>query len=237
LASPHDTMQESDISAKFNQILKEISNNIGKIMGTRPYIAIVDYTGCIWQYDAPLEQFIEFIQNFVLSNFHLLKIGDHSLPLGGLNLAFFKISQKAMIIIYTLKGLSGQLLSFKQKMFEWSDRIDALLSDLQPPQVTPVQITSPSATHNDMAAKSPTIAAPKPPTRDKKRGLKTVPILTKKLTGKEKFSLDVAHILELCDGHHTVLEMAEETGFPLLKINDIIRTYQKKGWISLKRIV
>jgi len=217
---------------QFHIVAKDISTQLGKSLVTRPYIAIIDLLGVTRYCDEPLEQFLDFMQNFIRSNFNLLQIGDHSLPLGSVNLAFFKASSKAMIVIYTVKGLAGQLLSFKSKMFEWTDQIEALLGDLEFPAPA-----IPTETRTIGIQNEPEIQAAAPPPPPTKRGLKTVPFLTKKLTGKEKFSIEVAQILQACDGEHSVQDICSETGYPLLKINDIIRTYQKKNWITLKRIV
>ncbi len=222
-------MQNSQ-EEQFRLIAKEITTDLGKLLVTRPYVAIIDMLGYVHYFDEPLEQFLEFTQNFVKSNFNLLEVGDHSLPLGGVNLAFFKASSKAMIVMYTVKGLTGQLLAFKAKMFEWTERIEALLGDLEfPAPAIPTETTTIGV------VSEPEVAAAPP--RPKKRGMKTVPFLTKQLSGKEKFSIDVAQILQLCNGDNTVQDICDETGYPLLKINDIIRTYQKKKWIALKRIV
>lgn len=234
LESNRNSTQEN-IVYEFQTIAKEIVGFVGKLLSTRPYVAIVDFMGNIWFTDAPLEQFIEFIQNFVMANFNLLQIGEHSLPLGGINLAFFKVSPKAMIVLYTIKGLTGQLLSFKSQMFHWSERIEALLAHFvieAPTDLTSRTAESTSYTSEPTEQETQTAQTPL-----MERGTRSVPVLTKELSGKEKFSIDVVQVLQLCDGNHSVSQIAEETGYPLLKINDIIRNYQKKKWITLKRLV
>ena len=229
----------SAYNSSFEEIAREIVKDVGTQLVTRPYLSIVDFTGNIHYIDDPLASFTEFIHNFVKSNFYLLTVGDHSLPLGGVNLAFFKVSDKAMIVIYTVKGLSGQLLAFKTKMFDYSAKIDALLGHITPAEPaapTPAVTTQTSETASYSTYET-TPAAPAPAPPPKKRGLRTVPTLTRELTGKEKFPIEVAQVLNFCDGKHSVKDICEKTGYTLLKINEIIRTYQKKKWVELKRIL
>ena len=75
------------------------------------------------------------------------------------------------------------------------------------------------------------------PTKTIKKGVKMVPILKKKLSSKEKFSVEGARILGLCDGRHSVDDICEETKYSRLKVNDVIREHQKKDRIEVKRIL
>ena len=236
MSSTHGNPSLTDEQA-FYAIAQEITRYLGKVLASRPYIAIADLTGTIHYIDSSLERFSEFIQNFVRTNFNLLRPGDHSLPLGGVNLAFFKVSEKAMVILYTVKGLSGQLLAFKTKMFEWTSKIEILLKDVivaAEPTVFTAEILTVEPKTTISGAKTTSAEPPRP---EKRRGLKTVPVLRKKLTGKEKFSIEIATILQYCDGNYTITQIRDATGYPLLKINEVIRMYQKKNWIELKRVV
>ena len=231
----------------FETIAKDILTNVGKLLATRPYIAITDMSGSVLFIDAPLEIYAKFIQNFVANNFHLLQLGDHSLPLGGVNLAFFKVSDKAIIVLYTVKGITGQLLAFKGKMFEWTTRIDQLMGGPATPllpQQPPFQVTSSVAVPQVIASvanattvESTTLSSAGPATATTKAGLKTVPFLMKKLTGKEKFPLEDAQILQFCDGTNSIEDICAKTGYARLKVDQVIREYQKRKWIELKRIV
>jgi hypothetical protein len=213
----------------FYSIVKEILATFGQIFVSRPYFSIIDMAGTIHYIDQPLEQFSEFIQNFTKDNFNLLNVGDHSLPLGGINLGFFKISPKTMIIIHTQKGPSGQLLSFKVKMFEWAPRIDKLIGDIST-VVSRVQIAE-SSEEGEPGVLPETLS------KEKVAGLKTVPVLIKNLSGKEKFPIEEAEILQFCDGKHAVETICTETGYPRLKVDEIIRRYQKKKWIEIRRVI
>lgn len=215
----------------FFNIAKEISSNFGTLLGTRPYIAIVDGTGAIRFIETALEKFSEFITNFVRTNFSLLNKGDHSLPLGGVNLAFFKISEKAMIVIYTVKGRSGQLLAFKAKMDNWTKPIDDLIGDIEL-IAPPIQISDGTT----IIESEPEVLKPKKPKISKPTGIRIIPVLKKDISGK-KFPLEVANILQYCDGNHSIDEICKKTQYPRLKVDEVIRTYQKKKIIELKRII
>lgn len=255
----------------FEEIAKDILAALGRLLATRPYIAITDSNGTIRFIDPPLELYAKFIQNFVYNNFNLLGVGDHSLPLGGVNLAFFKLSPIALVVLYTMKGVTGQLLSFKAKMFEWSGRIDQLISGVvttipapqaqtasSEPLAYPTSTAYPPSTQyppspaypastpeaaSPTYAPSPASTAPSSTSASElaapstKAGLKSVPFLIKKLTGKEKFPLEEAQILQFCDGTNSIEDICAKTGYARLKVDEVIRDYQKKKWIELKRIV
>jgi len=226
----------------YEAIAKDILANIGKLLATRPYIAITDAKGTIQYTDAPLEIYAKFIQSFVNDNFHLLQIGDHSLPLGGVNLAFFKMSSKSMVILYTVRGVTGQLLSFKARMPEFQARIDQLIGGLIeiPTPIQEPHIYSPlgpSVSADIRSTVSKTLNSTGAVASATKAGLKTVPFLMRKLTGKEKFPLEDAQILQFCDGTNGLEDICAKTGYNRLKVDEVIRDYQKKKWIELKRIV
>jgi len=59
----------------------------------------------------------------------------------------------------------------------------------------------------------------------------------KEMTGKEKFKIDTAKVLELCDGTNSIEEIAEKTNLPKLKVDMIIKQFEKKGWIKISRVI
>jgi hypothetical protein len=44
-------------------------------------------------------------------------------------------------------------------------------------------------------------------------------------------------ILQLCDGTHTIEDICKATKFSQLKVDLVLRDYQKKNVIELKRVV
>lgn len=203
--------------------------NFGKTLVSRPYIAIIDALGNLHYKDSTyLDPHLNFVQNFIKDNFKLLAPGDHSIPLGGVNLAIFKISPKASIVIFTPKGFSGQLLSFKAMMFDWSTKIDDLVGD----------VVIPSDVGKSTPIKEPDLQ-PSSDTAEKEvdKGFKKIPFLLKKVDEKAKFPIEVAKVLQFCDGTHSIDEICAETGFPKVKINHILKEYQMKKWIEFKKIL
>jgi hypothetical protein len=211
-------------------IVKDISSLFGTILGARPYLAIIDGAGIFHYIDTPLEEYEEFVKTFTTSNFHLLRPGDHSLPLGGINLAFFKISKKVMIVLYTKKGRAGQLLAFKSQMDKWAPQIDELVGEVEI-LAPPIQIPT------EHVEEEPELIQEESEIQVKSHGLRTIPSLIRELTGKEKFPLDVATIFQYCDGEHSIEEICQLTDYPRLKVDNIIRKYQKKKWIDVKRVL
>ncbi|MDD1779314.1 MAG: hypothetical protein LUQ65_14195 [Candidatus Helarchaeota archaeon] len=213
----------------FYDICREIEGIFGKIFAARPYIAIIDAQGNVMYTEPQLDPHLAYIQNFIKTNFSLLNVGDHSIPLGGVNLAFFKVSPKAVIAMFTQKGFTGQLLAFKSRMLEWSQKIDELIGEIVTP-ITPVYVHA-DGESEVLESVSPgsavTIA----------QSYKKIPVLLKPLDGKEKFPLEVANLLQFCDGKHSVEEICEKTSYPKVKVNQILMEYQKKKWLDIKKIL
>ena len=213
----------------FYDICHEIESIFGKIFAARPYIAIIDALGIVHYTEPQLDPHIAYIQNFIKANFSLLQVGDHSIPLGGVNLAFFKVSGKAVIVIFTQKGFTGQLLAFKSRMHEWSQKIDELIGDLVIP-ITPISVPAEGKPEVLDSAPSGSVVS-------LTHNFKKIPVLMKQLDGKEKFPIEVATILQFCDGKHSVEEICERTTYPKVKVNQIITEYQKKKWLDLKKVL
>ncbi|MFX1295783.1 MAG: hypothetical protein ACFFD2_13140 [Promethearchaeota archaeon] len=207
-------------SKKFSAIAKKISITLSKKLATRAFIAIVDLLGIFHHVDIPAyDEFLYFIPNFVNKNFNLLDVGDYSIPLGGISLAFFKISSKAIIVLYTPKGPSGQLLYFKSIMYNWVNEIDDLLGEIN--------------------KKTADLQIEKSKFKEKfqMKITKKVPLLVKTWSRKDKFSIEVASVLQYCNGIHSLNEISKLTNIPLLKVNMIIQQYKKKKWIKIFKYV
>ncbi len=67
-----------------------------------------------------------------------------------------------------------------------------------------------------------------PAVKAMEKGVKMVPFLKKRLSGKEKFPFGIARILDLCDGYHSVEDICKETNYTRLEVTNAIREYQKK---------
>ena len=216
-------------SESFYDICREIEAIFGKIFAARPYMAVIDAIGAIRYSEPQLDPHIAYIQNFIRMNFNLLNVGDHSIPLGGINLAFFKVSKKAVVVLFTQKGFTGQLLAFRSRMLEWSQRIDELIGDL----VTQISsLNMPAEVEPAVSGSPPSGSSVGVP-----QNFKEVPVIIKQLTGKEKFPLEVATILQYCDGKHSIEEICEETTCPKVKVNQILTEYQKKKWLDFKKVL
>lgn len=215
--------------ASFYDICREIEGIFGKIFAARPYLAILDALGNVMYTEPQLDPHLAYIQNFIKTNFNLLNVGDHSIPLGGINLAFFKVSQKAVIAIFTQKGFTGQLLGFRSRMLEWSQKIDELIGEHVTP-ITPVSVHADGEPEVLISASQGLAVAVT-------QSYKKIPVLIKQLDGKEKLSLEVANLLQFCDGKNSVEEICEKTAYPKVKVNQIIMEYQKKKWLDLKKVL
>ncbi|HUX98937.1 MAG TPA: hypothetical protein VMV49_05250 [Candidatus Deferrimicrobium sp.] len=214
----------------FEKLAREISASFSKVFVTRAYIAIIDAAGNFHYIDTPaFDEHLYFIQNYVTDNFQLMEIGDCNIPFGGVSLAFFKVTQKALIILYAPAGPSGMLISFKTRMYDFSERIDELIGEVEFEDSQDTVPEPPDTTFDSMWEEAPR------PTKKEEAGVKRFPVLKKKLTGKEKFSLQVINFLQHCNGTNTLEDIARLTNVPHLKVDLMIRDLIKKGYLNLKR--
>ncbi len=200
-------MSELDGLKKLSDVVNVIKGNVGRLVGGNVAVAIVDSTAIIKYIDNEIVDFTDFIISFTKGNFDLLSIGDHSLPLSGTNIAFFKVSEKTLVILNSSKGPVGQLLAFKGQMNNYSAKIDELLESI-----------------SEVEEKVPAKAAVR------------VPVLTVSISNK-KFGMEEAKVLHLVNGQNTITDICARTRLPQLKVDEILRKYQKKKWIKLKRLI
>lgn len=208
----------------FYPIIKELTSELGKSMIARPYMALVDASGKIRYFDDALDDYKNYIIEFTRNNFTLLKVGDHSIPLGGTNLAFFKCANTFFIVIHSKAGPTGQLLAFKNLMSKYSEKFAPLIGDVQPivPQTVEVEPEI-----KKVEKKKDEILKPR-----------HIVSLTKKVNLSKKFSLEQTRILELCgEGDHTIEEICNMTKYSKLKVESVIRKFKKKGWVAEKTII
>lgn len=222
----------------FNQLVKDILISISEVITTRAYISIVDAIGNFQYIDTPVfDEYICFIQDYIQENFQALNMGECAIPFGGINLGFFKISEKAIVVVYLKKGPSAQLFALKTRLRDWGQKIDEMIGELdyceisndmeqpieQLPELEEIQkpfLLNPSSNSSITS----------------KRRMKVVPLLIKPLNGKEKLPLEEINVLQYCDGIFSLEEISRKLLCPLPRINKIIRKYEKKEWVKIQRI-
>ncbi|MFX1450712.1 MAG: hypothetical protein ACFFCM_07720 [Promethearchaeota archaeon] len=69
-----------------------------------------------------------------------------------------------------------------------------------------------------------------------KRYAERRPSLVKKL-GSQKLPLEDLKVLRLCNGTNNIQEITNKSNLALVKVNEIIRKYQKKKMITIKRVI
>lgn len=227
---------------QFIALTREIQTALRETLVTRAYVAIADAVGTVHFVESTsiFDQYLYFIKSYTHDNFSLLNIGDYSIPFGGVNLAFFKVSQKALIILYAPLGPVGQFLSFRNMAKKFAGRVDDLIGSIdydrissecaepespEPPAV-PEEISVPLTEVMDLPLKKP-----------QQQYTVRFPILKIKLTDKVKFPLNDMQVLQYCDGNYSIEEIVKKTKFPQLKVDMILRDYQKKNLVEIKRVV
>jgi len=194
-------------------------------MFSRPYLAIIDAAGEFRYFTDELADYKKYIIDFTTNNFNLLDVGDHSIPLGGIDLAFFKPEDNFLIIIHTKVGPIGQLLLFKNFMDRYAQRIKLLIGDVKSQSKIKIHTLE-------------KVEEKKPEPEQKGTGnIQLMPVTVKKFTGSEKFKLSTSEVLQLCDGSNSIEQICIKTSMPKLKVDGIIKDLEKKGYIKLKRVI
>ncbi len=95
-----------------------------KLLLERVYIALIKAkTGNILYASTALDNHLELLKLFSITEFNQMRDLDHAFPLPGTNLAIFK-AKEILVALYTKKGYQGQLLSFKTKMMKYIDDLN-----------------------------------------------------------------------------------------------------------------
>jgi len=217
-------------SEELSEVTKEIVSKLGSILGVRVYVAVADRLGNLILSDRELDQFNEFMSSFVKSNFKYLKVGDHSMPISGKNIMFFRISDKAMVIIYSAKGRVGQLLSFKSLMPKYQNIIDKFVRDIEPEPISvelEVEKVLPAS-----------VAIPAVPVRTVEKKVfsrkmeffkEIYPKVTKKLKDSAKFSLTISVILNYSNGNNSFSDLFDKVNISYEEfIDEFYRLYKAK---------
>ncbi|MFX1450637.1 MAG: hypothetical protein ACFFCM_07345 [Promethearchaeota archaeon] len=219
----------------FYYIAQEIEKYLGSLLGVRVYSAILNGNGefKFAREDFNEENLIPFIANFVQTNFSLLGVGDHAFPMSNKSIGFFKLSEKSMIVLYAKKGKLGSLLAFKNKINTYAPIIDEKINEVTKITIKKkIEITE----EITISKSSPPASNTQPQyTQVKQKSFAKLPKLIKELTGKEKFPINDVKVLRLCDGKHTIEEIIKETDISRLAVDNIIRNYEKKKYLTLKR--
>ena len=187
-----------DLTEQVHQVVDEIKTYMGSLIGTRVYVGLYDRSGNKILEEDALSGFREFITSFVKTNFNLLEVEDHSLPLSGHGIIFFKINDDMMIVLYIMKGKVGQLLAFKSRMGYFSEKFTEIL-----------ETSSEMSEKGDALAYLEETVAPSGP-RFLQRDMGIKPVLKKKMSGKERFDINEAKIFPYYNGETSISQIKFE---------------------------
>jgi len=214
-----------------DKVARDIVSKLGVILGIRIYIGIIDRLGNTLYLDREMEPFTQFITTFVGNNFKYLKIGDHSLPISGKNIMFFRISDKVAIVLYSEKGRIGQFLSFKSLMPKYRQKIDDLIGGIEPETVG-IELKADKAGTTQVQVVKP--VGPVIFSRKEIFYNSIHPKLEKKIKETDKFNLIVSIILNYSNGQNTLLDLLEKAD---VKENEFYTEFTKilkAKWIKVQ---
>ncbi|NHI92474.1 MAG: hypothetical protein EAX96_08215 [Candidatus Lokiarchaeota archaeon] len=202
---------------EYEKVAKLIYSKIGESLQTRPYIAIYDYNGNSLYQDKNLQDFSDTLSDFIKRNFKFLEVGDHSIPFSGRNLVIFRVTNKAAVVLYTIKGYVGQILSFKTILPEISFELDKIMGDI--PEFVP------AAPAFSIESEVPT---------EKKEIAKIFPNITKNVKKKDKFLIEEMAVLRFADGKNTIKEIVEKTGTNQEDVLRILESFADKKKVDFR---
>jgi hypothetical protein len=127
--------KETEGYKNLDDVVVQIKEDMERLLANPIQIGVVDKDSNIKYIDDELEEkYGDFISSFVKGNFDLLSNGEHSLPLSGVNVGFFKISDLSLIVLYSESGPVGQLLAFKGKMGKYTEDINKFILEEAKPK-------------------------------------------------------------------------------------------------------
>jgi len=205
-------------------------------------IAIVDSLADIKYIDSELEkQRLAYIKDYVSANFDLIEVNQYSLPLSGILLGFFKISERVMLVLYSKTGKIGNLLAYRGIIESFTSKIDEALDLMQ--EIYDIESLAYDIIRLKKVKTIKTSTATPAITIDSADRVSTMPtqisspdqIYPKLIPkyAKKKFSFKESLVLQHADGKNSVEEISEKCNFQRQEVLEIIDKYQKKGWVEL----
>ena len=224
-------------------VIEELKDKMSKLFPMNTQVAVVDSTGNIKYIDSALEkERLAYIKDYVSANFNLVELNQYSLPLSGILLGFFKISEKVMLVLYAAKGKIGNLLAYRGIVESFTTKIDETLELIEDifemeslaydvirlKKVKAIQpaVASPAIAIDSAEIMKP-IIMPKTSTPSS-----IFPKLDPKYA-KKKFAFKEGLCLQFADGKNSIEDISEKCSFTNQEVLEIIDKYQKKGWIEI----
>ncbi|MHA1378356.1 MAG: hypothetical protein ACTSRG_08230 [Candidatus Helarchaeota archaeon] len=206
------------MSDAIRDVVKNISGKMGSLVGVRVYIAITDRDGNFIYADDAFEEYANFIQKFVQTNFNYLQQGEHSIPLSSENIIFFKTTENTMTILFNPKGKIGQLLAFKSLMNTYYEPIESSIQGTGVSTVVSTKEAAPALTAAQKGLESYELS------HKYMFYNKIIPKLRRELKKKDKFNLTQSMILNKCDGKTSLYNLIKDVG---ISTKDVIGTLYK----------
>ncbi len=211
-----------DLATDWYGIKKQISSTMMDF-GFRVYVSIADVFGNPKIMDEEIEPFKDIVCKSIKINSNYLNIGDYAIPISSKNLMIFKISEKAVVVLFANKGNIAQLLSFKKNIDYFGEQIEKLLEDMEAPEV---EVEVPTVVEKVEKKLPRQILGKELPIY--------TPTLNRELDKKAKFTMEEMRILHMCDGNRGFYEIAHEANQPESFLFDFIVKNIKKKWLGPK---
>ncbi|NVM27500.1 MAG: hypothetical protein HWN65_01550 [Candidatus Helarchaeota archaeon] len=220
--------------ANIDSIVKEITSKLGGILAVRVYVGVANSIGQLIYEDSEMEQFRNFIQTFVKSNFKYLKVGDHSLPISGRNIMFFR-TPKAMLVLYSIKGRVGQLLTFKSMLPKYMNSFDQFVGEVSP-EVLPAELVVEEVRPEVETIPTVPLKAIEKVIFSRREAFykEITPVLGKKIKDGAKFSLITSVILNYSNDENSILDISDKLDVSQEEFNAQLYKLYKANWIKIQ---
>ena len=230
------------------EIATEMRKKMEKILSPPPAICIVNGQTVEIQYiDKLLENYRNYILEYIKDNFTLIEDGQYALPMPNVLLGFFKISPKLMFVLFRESGKIGNLLLYRGLLENYGSIIEELYKDLE--EIKEIEqnanlilklrekgvAKAPAVPVEETKAAvqpSPAVEVAKPADVGVKGPMEGYPLLLERYRNK-KFNFMEGVILQHCRGELTINEIASKSKYSKEEVVEIINTYKKKGWLVL----
>ncbi len=246
------------------EIAKDMHKKMEKILSPPPAICIATENAEVLYMDEGLLERLEYIQEYIKTNFDLIEDGQYSFPISGTLLGFFKMSSNLMFILFAAVGESskiGKLLLFRGLLENYHRIIEELKSDLETVQelensanlvltlrskpdfsapafvekIAPAEEKITASGRIEIGGTLPTQIDAETPIPEITPSIAQIyPELLEKYRNK-KFNFMEGIILQYCDGQLTLDEVVAKSKYSKEEVMVVLESFEKKGWLLLHR--
>ncbi|MFX0142420.1 MAG: hypothetical protein ACFFDN_52755 [Candidatus Hodarchaeota archaeon] len=143
-----------------------------------------------------------------------------------------------MIELTKMMELQTEVEAYSQREEETTQTISVETNDItkeSPIYTNQVEVTKKIDKPTIKPASKESVKTPIKP--KSKKYAQRRPILIKEIGEKQKLPFKDLKVLRFCDGSNSIEEICKKSKVPFIKVNEILKKYQKKKFIGIKRVI